>query len=410
MAEVSTDPLIEKAASDWKKVATGGAIDDFRKDLQAMQQRDMAAGGTKWLDDRDKLNDRLKLPNLQIFDVTDKDVVVTDPTRSTSDRLQLGVLRQDHGLLREEDVDLAATAQAGEYVTKPAAPQPLFDHPEAPLQDITPQHSTQGAQIGDCHFTATLSDMAKENPQAIRDMVKQNPDGSYTVTFPGDKDHPETVGAPNQWELETFATKQGGIWANVIEKAYRQRSQLPFNPPEGGNAADDEHLLTGKPATSVVPVEACNWAHRQLDRYVNGPLFGTNDCGESNQDRSLPEVLDRHLSATPITPDDLPRFLGEAAQNKDLIVAGTKRQFAGPPPTATDSSGNTVAIEANHDYTVINYDATTGMITLRNPHGSNPDAVTRDSVGDGYITMPYSQLSPAIAAVSFGVTDHSSAN
>jgi len=411
--ETKTDPLIDKAVADWKKVANGGGLEDFRQDFQNIQKRDLAAGGTHWLDDRDKLNDRLKqyLPNLNLFDVTSKDVVVTDPTRSTSDRPQLGVLRQDHGLLREEDVDLEASANAGRYVTKPASPQPLFDHPDdAPLQDITPQHSSQGAEIGDCHFTATLSAMAKENPQAVRDMVKQNPNGGYTVTFPGDKDHPETVGAPNQWELETFATKQGGIWANVIEKAYRQRNHLPFNPPEGGNAADDEKLLTGKPATTVVPVEACSWSNRQLDRYVSGPLFGQNSCGESNQDKSLSEVLDRHLSATPITPDDLPRFLGEAAQNKDLIVAGTKKQFNGPPPTATDSSGHTVSIEANHDYTVINYDAKTGTITIRNPHGSNPDAVTRQSVGDGYITMPYSLLSPAIAGLSFGVTDHSSAN
>lgn len=63
---------------------------------------------------------------------------------------------------------------------------------------ITADISASGvdqSSVGDCFFDSALASLAnsKQGQQTIRDMIRTNSDGSYTVTFPGDKSSPVTV-------------------------------------------------------------------------------------------------------------------------------------------------------------------------------------------------------------------------
>jgi hypothetical protein len=104
-----------------------------------------------------------------------------------------------------------------------------------------PSDVKQGA-LGDCYLLATLQAIAKKNPQIIRNMVRANPDGTYTVTFrtpehfemmpdgssvrvpaktkevtvSGKVPHARIIGG------EVYGSSKAGNWPQIIEKAYAQ--------------------------------------------------------------------------------------------------------------------------------------------------------------------------------------------
>lgn len=87
-------------------------------------------------------------------------------------------------------------------------------------ESIRPQAIRQG-QVGDCYFESALAAVATANPQAIRNAIKDNGDGTYTVTLPGAPHEPLTVKAPTEAELGLYnGGSEYGVWAAVMEKAY----------------------------------------------------------------------------------------------------------------------------------------------------------------------------------------------
>jgi hypothetical protein len=137
----------------------------------------------------------------------------------------------------------------------------LYSDANNPLASISPEAIRQGS-IGDCYFVSSLAAVAQAHPDMIKNAIKDNGDGTYTVTFPGDKDHPITVKAPTEAEQGLYNHGSPyGVWANVMEKAYGAYCQehfwrrSPFNisggntPSEGGDGggrtAGVMSLLTG---------------------------------------------------------------------------------------------------------------------------------------------------------------------
>ena len=51
-------------------------------------------------------------------------------------------------------------------------------------------------QYGDCYFLAALGSLAQEDPQAIKNMIHDNGDGTYTVTLYQNQKNPDQVGWP----------------------------------------------------------------------------------------------------------------------------------------------------------------------------------------------------------------------
>jgi hypothetical protein len=132
-----------------------------------------------------------------------------------------------------------------------------------PLDSINPSAIIQG-YAGDCYFESPLAAVAATNPQLIANAIKDNHNGTYTVTFPGDTKHPVTVTAPTEAEMGLYnGGSANGEWATVMEKAYGQYLEntnpidklFNLNNPEGaasggGFASSAMQLLTGKEAST----------------------------------------------------------------------------------------------------------------------------------------------------------------
>lgn len=209
------------------------------------------------------------------------------------------------------------------------------------LQHNPDQIATQGLNNG-CFFMSPAIQLQMRNAKAIKDMIKDNADGSRTVSFPGLKDKPITVNAPTQAEMITYANNRD---IATLEKAfgvhwYELKKQEALNekkdPPEEfpapaerlqfGNATVALELLTGKAS-----------------------------------DRVDPAALNEH---------DLHDWLADAAKKHKQIVVGSK-----------DSEENEAyGLTPRHSF-MASYDPNTRMLTLRNPLWPNGDPLepfTRD--------------------------------
>ncbi len=110
--------------------------------------------------------------------------------------------------------------------------------------------------IGDCYFAAGIAAVAGQNPQLIRDAIRENGDGTYTVRF----FEPRYSGEPRKVEVTVdgqLPTRFGGIhygkgknrselWVAILEKAYAQYKGGYEAIGNGGSAGDVMAALTGR--------------------------------------------------------------------------------------------------------------------------------------------------------------------
>lgn len=239
-------------------------------------------------------------------------------------------------LLREYVGDLPRQQATGEMVQIPANP-PLFEHPDNPLQDVTLRNVRQGQSLGDCYFMATLAGLAQTNPQLIVNMIEDNKDGTYTVTFPGMPFHPQTVARPSGASLKENAGYGGGTWANVIEMAHRKLtgkwSSLAggnWTVENGGTLSDGMQLLTGNFSHTGIPKQP--EARDELSRYIESAL----------------------------------------GQGRVITAAATVGGIA-------ETSQPSVCIQSPHAYTVVGFDELQKRVILRNPWGYNNSGEDTDS-------------------------------
>ncbi len=132
----------------------------------------------------------------------------------------------------------------------------------------------QGA-IGDCYLAAALAGVAGARPDAIKQAIKDNNDGTYTVRFweldySGRKTaHTETVDGDLPHNLDAPAyikstEKVNGkeymeMWPSILEKAYASWKGSYEEIGNGGYAGDVLTALTGEPSrqqTTSGPGEA----------------------------------------------------------------------------------------------------------------------------------------------------------
>ena len=194
------------------------------------------------------------------------------------------------------------------------------------------------------HLFTMAGNLAFQNPDAIKNMIKTNEDGSNKVEFPDGRlvrinKLPEAVIA-----LGTRTANQG-TWINVLEEAYGEVYKT--NAPEdvaaigldrisrGGNIGETISLLTGHQTDTIA------WKS------------------------GLPEDL-----------LNIRYLLGKGVKNKSLMGAGVSLDLKKPPP----------AIVVGHAYAVLNYDEAKDLITLWNPHGNDFKPMGPEGFINGYET------------------------
>ena len=240
----------------------------------------------------------------------------------------------------------------------------LFANRANPLQSIVPEACRQGTE-GDCVLQAQMASLAHTNPQAIRDMIRENQDGSYTVTFPGDPQNPVRVARPSDTELATYGGgSEHGIWPAVIERAYgtyysSRNGQVPGEVAANAGESPEvtsrnTELLTG---------------HRGHDEEINR-----------------------------MNEADLRRVLSECNTHPTTAFLNGDRRWPGGRHPETGLPGA-------HAYSVTGYDPRTGMVTLRNPWGRGEprgaNGGPRDGNDDGTFQMSYEEFRRTFSRVNY---------
>ncbi len=106
----------------------------------------------------------------------------------------------------------------------------------------------QGA-ASDCTMLAGLAGLAEENPQAIKNMITENPDGSVTVgLYSKDANgnmvkDPVTVDRKTAQDVYAHSDTPEEQWVSLVEKAYAQRK---------GSYANEHVLSQPAPAADIV--------------------------------------------------------------------------------------------------------------------------------------------------------------
>jgi hypothetical protein len=213
-------------------------------------------------------------------------------------------------------------------------------------KNINPSGVDQST-VGDCFFEAALASLANspKGQEKIKDMIKTNSDGSYTVTFPGDKSNPVTV---TQKDLAANTSNSqvadSGNWAKIVETGFLKYDhaeqyghglnalQSEGIPNLGNIAYSDKalHLLTGQD-TSTDAIGFTNIDNREIT---------LGNTSQANIKNAIENSLKSGEPITATTTAGFEKFLG------------------------ANSSG---PLESSHVFSVTGYDAKTGMVTVRNP-------------------------------------------
>ncbi len=211
-----------------------------------------------------------------------------------------------------------------------------------------PNAVKQGS-IGDCYFIAAVAAKAQQDPEGLKNMIKQNDNGTYTVSFPGKK--PVTVSAPTDAELGYYASSgQNGQWMTVLEKAY-------------GKHLNNKAWLS----TTTSPQDA-----------ADGGGFLSHGINALSSRGTNTDTL-------AVTSYEMTRDRLQSAMNNDRMITAAIRKNL---PWENERWNN---LPTGHVYSVMAYDPKTDMMTLRNPWGStepvNDKGQARDGKNDGSFQM-----------------------
>jgi Calpain family cysteine protease len=178
-----------------------------------------------------------------------------------------------------------------------------------------PDDVRQGA-IGDCYFPAAMASLAFWKPEAIRDAIKDNGDGTYTVKFHdtdrwgGGNGRPVEIKVDGDlyaraWGGPAYGSSLGGstepdkmeLWFPLIEKAYAQWKGSYETIGGGGVAGEVMGQVLGKSydyvslnagnkervydqikaaAAQGRPMAAGTYGTDQADRYTNTGVYANH--------------------------------------------------------------------------------------------------------------------------------------
>lgn len=252
---------------------------------------------------------------------------------------------------RQAGADALYRAQATQESVSAQTSDELFAG--GPERAITPDAIRQ-QRIADCYFLASVASIAQSNPEIIRNMIRDNGNRTYTVTFPGDREHPVTVPAPTEAEMG-LGNRGGsyGRWASVVERAFGQ-----WRLERGNAGIPGEH--------SVYPAEiALEAAHGSGDpRYAFRVLTG-RDSTETTISSTTDEQLIAQLESALANP-----------KRRQAVTANVPNESPDGFPTGHVYSILGVERRGNNDV----------YVRIRNPWGEG------EGTRRGTITVPLAEF------------------
>ncbi len=195
----------------------------------------------------------------------------------------------------------------------------------------------QQGQVGDCYFLSTLGAVAAKDPDAIKNMVRDNGDGTYSVRF---------------YVNDGFGTVPE--WVTVDGK-------LPENSGGGTMAASTlTDPTNGKQITWVAIVEKAYAAFNSKD-HIGGSGADTYDGTSGGM------ASNAYQAITGQTAEDVPVWFMSDSQLYDHLSQANSGQTIMASTDASEDAGSNIV--ASHCYTVLGTETRDGVqyVELRNP-------------------------------------------
>jgi hypothetical protein len=185
---------------------------------------------------------------------------------------------------------------------KISGPTTLYAQGKGDAGKIDPNDIKQRG-LGDCYYLASVSALAKSHPEAIQNMIQDNKDGTYAVTFhrpgPDGKDEAVKVSVDLTIPSNSLRDDPSGdsssagaeVWPQVIEKAYAKFRGAYGNIGAGGWPSDALYTLTGRPAAQQ---PTAGYSIDQISQDLGAKRALVMDtCGVQESDKQL--FKDYHL-------------------------------------------------------------------------------------------------------------------
>ena len=224
----------------------------------------------------------------------------TSPDRATATSLgQTAVQRAT------DAIHTAASRLSALAATAPGTdpPKPLFGPSGLP----DPNKDMDQGTPGDCYFMAALAAVAQRDPEFIKKNIKQNSDGTYTVTlYKNGKPVQVTVSGdiPGDGNGQGAAYTDSNTWVAIYEKAYAKLDGGYKKIGKGGDTEDPLETITGRDAHST------NW-NNSLDDILNVVSLGNAGGPPSLGD--VQKSLDNGEAMVACTPTYGKKINGEDA-------------------------------------------------------------------------------------------------
>ena len=224
---------------------------------------------------------------------------------------------------------------------------------------------------GDCYYESTLASVANsaKGRKAIENMIRENADGGYTVTFPGDKGNPVTLSKEELAKATTNPTQ--AKWANILEGGFLKYQEAQTGVKKETAYTLAELLLTGNNQSF-----SYQWKDEksQLDPLRRRP-DNNNEQQAQIDNAKLEDLLGNSTTDGRVITAcsrPVPQGLGRKIENSDK----TDEYYP--------ESGK-YHLPGRHGFTVMEYDRSTKMVTLRNPWGADSQG---DGAGKGSLDRP----------------------
>src|SRR5690606_21586019 len=140
-------------------------------------------------------------------------------------------------------------------------------------EDFSIDDINQG-QVGDCWFLAGLGAVATTDPEFLREHIRLNDDGTYTVTMYSDGKPVEIVVEPTAPENGVGGQNGEPNWVSIYEKAAAEYFGGDYEDIDGGHSDVAFEAITGHPAERSGELSRSDIQ----DRLEGGPVaVGTED-------------------------------------------------------------------------------------------------------------------------------------
>jgi hypothetical protein len=218
---------------------------------------------------------------------------------------------------------------------------------------VKPEDVQQG-QLGDCYFPAAMAALAKAQPEVIQNMIKDNGDGTYTVTF-----------KQKDWY-------GGGKVKDVEVKVDGDLYARAWGGPLYGSSAGDK---TEKGMELWFPLVEKAYAQWKGSYNAIGNGGRSNDVWEACTGKSGVNQTVEYMGA-----DKLWTEIKAAVDEKRPVGAGTYGE-------AEEARYTNTGVYADHAYSILGYSEKDGVkyVQMRNPWGESEPA--GDGKNDGIFNL-----------------------